>query len=157
LSTGFAALSDMGQPSSMFPADLQVADDVPCTERNKLHGGSQMTKMMSVLAVVLALVAGVAGASGGGVTTGKSYKINLSFGAKLGSNEMAPGSYKVSVDGNSVHIVNSNSGKGFDAPVKVETGETKFDHTAITTEKIGEAVQIREIRLGGSKTLLNFR
>jgi hypothetical protein len=116
-----------------------------------------MTKMVSVLALVLALVAGVAGASGGGVTTGKGYKINLTFEAKLGSNQMAPGSYKVSVDGASVHFVEANSGKGFDVPAKVETGENKFESTAITTEKVGEAVLIREIRLGGSKTLLNFR
>jgi hypothetical protein len=116
-----------------------------------------MTKMVSVLAVALVLAASVVGASGGGGTTGKSYKINLTFGAKLGSNEMAPGTYKVSVEGSSAHIVEPNSGKAFDVPVKVETGETKFESTAITSEKIGEAVQIREIRLGGSKTLLNFR
>ncbi|HWD00555.1 MAG TPA: hypothetical protein VG456_27550 [Candidatus Sulfopaludibacter sp.] len=113
--------------------------------------------MLAVLAVAVGLVSGLATAAGGEVTTGKSYKINLTFASKIGANDFAAGAYTVAVDTASVRFIEQRTGKSVEVAAKVETSDKKFDHTAITTEKTGEEVTIREIRLGGSKVQLNFR
>jgi hypothetical protein len=43
-----------------------------------------------------------------------------------------------------------------EVPVKIQTGEKKFDTTAIRYTGNGDKVSIKEIRLGGTKTTLLF-
>jgi hypothetical protein len=118
---------------------------------------SQMKKMLAALVASLVLMAGLAFAAGGTVSPGKSFKITLAYAAKVGPNQMAPGSYKLTVDTASVRFVEDKTGKSFDVPAKLEALNEKFEHTAITTQKDGDVVKILEIRIGGTQTQISFR
>ena len=49
-----------------------------------------------------------------------------------------------------------NGKQTVEVPVKVETGEKKYDTTAIRYTGTGEKQSISEIRIGGTKTRLVF-
>jgi len=87
---------------------------------------------------------------------GKTYSIVVSHPAKAGSVQLAPGEYKLKVDGNSAVFTDAHSSKSVTTPVKVETGEKKFNYTAVDTSKDGSAERIDSIELGGSTTKIEF-
>jgi len=49
-----------------------------------------------------------------------------------------------------------NSSQSLTTPVKVETGDKKFDDTTVQITKDGDTNRLEEIDLGGSKTKLEF-
>jgi hypothetical protein len=86
----------------------------------------------------------------------KTYEITLSSPSKVGSMQLAAGSYKLKVDGNKAVFTNRDTDKQVTADVKVDTVEKKYEVTAIDSTKTGDVEQINAIELGGSKTKLEF-
>jgi hypothetical protein len=86
----------------------------------------------------------------------KSYDVALSAPTKAGSVQLAPGDYKVKVDGSNAIFTDEHSGASFTVPVKVENAETKFSATTLDTKTQGSTTQIVTIGLGGSKVKLDF-
>jgi hypothetical protein len=90
------------------------------------------------------------------IVNAKTYEIILSGPTKAGNVELKAGQYKLKVDGANAIFTDINSAKSFTTPVKVQTGEKKFDDTKVQTTKDGNIDKIEEIDLGGSKTKLGF-
>jgi hypothetical protein len=90
------------------------------------------------------------------VLSAKTYDIVLSNKTKAGNIELKPGSYKLKIEGTNAIFTDTSKGKSFTTPVKVETGDKKFDDTRVQSVKDGETEKINEIDLGGSKTKLGF-
>jgi hypothetical protein len=90
------------------------------------------------------------------IVNAKTYEIILSGPTKAGSVELKAGQYKLKVDGANAIFTEINSAKSFTTPVKVQTGDKKFDDTKVQTTKDGNIDKIEEIDLGGSKTKLGF-
>jgi hypothetical protein len=88
----------------------------------------------------------------------KTYRITLRSASTIGAMELQPGDYKLFVDTHEpkVQLHHVDSGKITELEAKVETGDRKFDNTAITSDRSGGANRIKEIRIGGSKTLVTF-
>lgn len=113
-----------------------------------------MTKILTVLALAVAILAASLTA---GTPNLKTYRITLANPSMVGSNELAPGDYKLAVDTASVRVTELKTGKSVEIAAKVETGEMKFTHTAVTSQKMDGIDRIREIRLGGTKILIAFQ
>jgi hypothetical protein len=113
-----------------------------------------MTKMLTVLALALAVLASALAA---GTPSIKTYRISLANPSKVGANQLAPGDYRLAVDTASVRVTELKTGKSVEVAAKVETGEKKFNHTAVTSQKVDGVDEIREIRLGGTKILIAFQ
>ncbi len=105
-------------------------------------------KNKSLLIGVLA-VAGIAFAGT------KTYDVTISKPAKAGTVELAPGEYKLKVDGTTATFINS-SRKSSTTPVKVETAAKKFQNTAIDSTNGAAKDTIHSITLGGSTTKVDF-
>src|SRR6476659_5044245 len=90
------------------------------------------------------------------IVSAKTYDIVLSNPTKVGSVQLKPGQYKLKVDGANAIFTDLNSSKSFTTPVKVETGDKKFDDTRVQSTKDTDGDRINEIDLGGSKTKLGF-
>jgi phosphoribosylformylglycinamidine (FGAM) synthase-like amidotransferase family enzyme len=74
----------------------------------------------------------------------------------VGTAQLAPGEYKVKVDGSNAIFTETQHGKSVTVPVKVENGDKKFDATTVDSSKQGDMDQIKTIDLGGSKQKLQF-
>jgi hypothetical protein len=70
--------------------------------------------------------------------------------------EIAPGDYKMTIQGTNAVFNEEHNGKSFTLPVKIETVSTKFDATAFNTMEQGNVRNLVAIDLGGSKTKLDF-
>jgi len=90
------------------------------------------------------------------ILSAKSYEIVLSNPTKVGSVQLKAGQYTLKVQGSNAVFTSVDTAKSFTTPVKVETGETKFDETKVQSSKQGDTDQLKEIDLGGSKTKLGF-
>jgi hypothetical protein len=90
------------------------------------------------------------------IVSAKTYDIVLSNPTKVGSVQLKPGQYKLKVDGSNAIFTDLNSSKSFTTPVKVDTGDKKFDDTRVQSTKDADGDRINEIDLGGSKTKLGF-
>lgn len=86
----------------------------------------------------------------------KSYNVSLSAPTKAGSVQLAPGDYKVKVDGSNAIFTDEHTRASFTVPVKVENAQTKFNATTLDTKTQGNTTQIVAIGLGGSKVKLDF-
>jgi hypothetical protein len=95
-------------------------------------------------------VAGLAIAS----AKAKAYSIQLYEPAMLGSMTLAPGEYKVDVDGDKA-VVRNGKTVG-EAPVKVESADTKYNTTTVRFTNGDGKMHIQEIHVGGTKTKLVF-
>jgi hypothetical protein len=84
---------------------------------------------------------------------GKTYDLKLYEPAMVGGTELKAGEYRVEVTDDKAVIKGSKVNK--ETPVKVETVDAKFPTTTIRLTA-GEKPQIKEIRLGGTKTKLVF-
>ena len=98
--------------------------------------------------VFLFAVAGLALASA------KSYSVKLFQPATVGGKELAPGEYKVEVNGEKAVIRNGKTDA--EATIKVEDGETKYGTTTVRFTDENGKFHIQEIRLGGTRTKLVF-
>jgi hypothetical protein len=100
--------------------------------------------MKKILVLALAL-------TGMALAATKTYTINLLQPSKVGTMELKAGEYQVKVvDGKAVFKNGKIHGE---AAVEIQDGNQKFSDTSV---RLGEARQIREIRIGGTKTTLVF-
>jgi hypothetical protein len=88
------------------------------------------------------------------VASAKTYTVNLFQSAMVGTTELKPGEYKVEVVDQKAVIRNGKIES--QAPVKVETGEAKYDTTTVRFSNADGKMHVQEIRLGGTKTKLVF-
>src|SRR5690349_19821777 len=86
----------------------------------------------------------------------RSYKVTLPDG-KIGTSEIAAGSYRVAVAGNAVKFTEIKTGKTFDVNGKVENLEAKTPNTQVHTSQVDGVTQISEIRPGGAKIRIDLR
>lgn len=84
----------------------------------------------------------------------KSYSFKLFEPALLGATQLAPGEYQVSVVDQNAVIRNGK--KECEAPVKVETTESKYPSTTVRFGNGDGKMHIQEIHIGGTKTKLVF-
>lgn len=92
------------------------------------------------------------------IASAKSYEISVDTVSKVGSLQLQPGLYKVSVDGSTVKFTDENSGKSVQTNATVESnGKTKYDATALETESNNGVTTIHEIDLGGTPTKVKFQ
>jgi len=110
-----------------------------------------MLKRLLALFAILAVAVSFAGTVPG---PGGSYTITFTQPSVVKGVEFKPGDYRLKIAGDKITIA---SGKhAVDVTGKIETGETKFDSTAIRyNNQEGKAV-VSEIRVGGTKTKLLF-
>ena len=108
-------------------------------------------KRLTVLFALFALVAAIAGTV---PALGPSYNVKLLRPSMVKGMELKEGEYRLNVNKDIATI--GNGKVSVEAPVKVETTDSKFDTTAIRyTELAGKSV-ISEIRVGGTKTKIVF-
>jgi hypothetical protein len=88
------------------------------------------------------------------VASAKSYTMNLFQPALFGNVELKPGAYRVEVKEQTASVRNGKTLA--ESPVKVETGDTKFDTTTVRFDNGSGKMKIQEIRIGGTKTKLVF-
>jgi len=86
----------------------------------------------------------------------KSYNVVLSAPTKAGSVDLAPGDYKMKVEGSNAIFTDEHTGKSVTVPVKVEDTQTKFNATTLDTKMQGKTAELIAIELGGSKVKLEF-
>lgn len=86
----------------------------------------------------------------------RSYDVVISAPAKAGSVQLAPGTYKLKVEGSNAIFTGEQSRESVTVPVKVENSDTKHNATALDSTKQGDIQQITSIELGGSKIKLEF-
>jgi hypothetical protein len=85
----------------------------------------------------------------------KSFSIILDKVTNVGSIKLAPGEYKVKVDGTNAVFTNSKY-QSVSTGVKVETADKKFKETAVDTVKSGSGETVTAIQVGGTTTKLDF-
>ena len=108
-------------------------------------------KKLIVLFALFALVAAIAGTV---PVTGPSYSIKLLRPSVVKGIVLQEGEYRLNVGKENITI--GNGKVSVDAPVQIETAETKFNTTAVRyIEQAGKSV-IAEIRVGGTKTRIVF-
>jgi hypothetical protein len=86
---------------------------------------------------------------------GKTYNINLSKPAKVGSLQLAAGSYQVKLDGANAVFTDSKR-HSFSTAVKVESEAKKFEYTSVDSTDTGNTELVHSISLGGSVTKIEF-
>jgi hypothetical protein len=110
-----------------------------------------MKNIMKYLAIVA-----VFGLLAGSAYADQSYRITLSSVSKIGNLEFKPGEYKLVVDAPMVRLTELNGGKEVELTAKIEEAVEKHEQTAIHSTRVDGVAQIREIRIGGSKTRIAF-
>src|SRR3954447_4595040 len=85
----------------------------------------------------------------------KTFTIVLDKVTTAGAVKLAPGEYKVKIDGTNAVFTDSKY-KSVTAPVKVETSAKKFNYTAVDAVKTGTGDSINAIEVGGTTTKLEF-
>jgi hypothetical protein len=109
---------------------------------------------MKKLVVIFALFALVTAFAGTVPAVGPSYNVKLLRPSTLKGMDLKEGEYRLNLGKETATI--GNGKVSVEAPVKVETVDSKFDSTAIRyTENAGKSV-ISEIRVGGTKTKIVF-
>ena len=109
------------------------------------------TTLVALIAV-LGLLLATAFADGA-----KSYKINLSSAAVVGSAELKPGDYKIVVDQPKIRFIHLGSGDEVAVDGKVNTVDGKVPFTSVHSKQVDGVTKITEIRLGGSRTSVVFQ
>jgi hypothetical protein len=89
------------------------------------------------------------------VASAETYRLNLNQPSKIEGKALKAGDYKLNLENSKLTI--SMGKQTVEVPVKVQTGDTKFESNAIRYQGTGEQVTISEIRIGGTKTKLLFQ
>ncbi len=108
--------------------------------------------MKSILIVTVLAIAGLSIAS----ANSKSYEIVLNTAATAGQTELRAGRYLVKVNGAFAEFVNIENSHSIMAPVRIETGASKFDNTAVDTKTENGVSQIEFIELQDTNSKLEF-
>jgi hypothetical protein len=114
-----------------------------------IAGGKNMTKRSLLLLGVLAM-------SILPIASAKSYTIAFTGLTVVGSTQLPAGEYTLKVEGSNAVISSVDNDKSVTVPVKIENADKKYGFTAVETTQKGDARQITDIQLGGSKTKLEF-
>ena len=85
----------------------------------------------------------------------KQYTVNFAQPIQVGTVKLAPGEYKVKVDGANATFTDSKK-KTYTAPVKVESVTKKFQVTSIESKQVNGAQQLDAIDIGGAEFKLVF-
>jgi hypothetical protein len=101
------------------------------------------------------LLIGVLALASFAFAAGKSYSVTLSKPSKVGSLQLAAGSYQVKVDGANAVFTDAKR-HSFSTAVKVENGSRKFEYTAVDSTDSGNTELVHSITLGGSVTKIEF-
>ena len=88
------------------------------------------------------------------VASAETYRVTLSQPSTVKGKQLQAGEYRLNLENSKLTIVNGK--QSVEVPVKVQTGDTKFESTAIRYTATGDKVSITEIRIGGTKTTLLF-
>jgi hypothetical protein len=99
------------------------------------------------------LVVSVIAFAGMALAAGKKYDLKLYEPAMVGNTELKAGEYRVEVDGDKAVIKGYKVQK--ETTIKQENSDAKYGTTTVRLSA-GEKPQIKEIRLGGTKTKLVF-
>jgi hypothetical protein len=86
----------------------------------------------------------------------KTLDISFSSPTKVGSLQLKPGDYRMSISGNKVTFTDVSTLKQVSTEVKVETTDTKFDETKVNTTTEGSTSVVKDIEIGGSKMKVDF-
>jgi hypothetical protein len=109
-----------------------------------------MIKKLCISAALLCL-----SLSAGSLPGTKQYSIILNQPVQVGAVKLAPGEYKLKVDGANAIFINKQR-KEFTAPVKVEALTKKTPVTAIETKEENGTSAITIIDIGGAEFKLVF-
>jgi len=85
----------------------------------------------------------------------KAFFVSFDKPTTVGAVKLAPGEYKVKLDGTNAVFTDSNE-KSVSTAVKLETSPKKFKDTAVETMKSGSADTVTSIEVGGTTTKLDF-
>ena len=88
------------------------------------------------------------------IASADTHRITLFQSSVVNGTELKPGDYKLEVTDGKVVI--SKGKESVQATAKVETGNEKFNATSVRYASADGKYQIREIRIGGTKTTLVF-
>jgi hypothetical protein len=116
----------------------------------------QLARRKKIMTNKLALFIGTVALSTLALAGPKNYTVVLPTPTKAGSVDLAPGDYKVKVDGSNAIFTDEHTRASVTVPVKVENTETKFNATTLDTKMQGNTAQLLAIELGGSKVKLEF-
>jgi len=86
----------------------------------------------------------------------KTYDVAFGSRTKVGSVELKPGDYRISLSGNKVTFTAVDTQKSFTTDVKVENGDKKFDDTRVDATNEGGTSVVKDIELGGTKVKIEF-
>ena len=90
------------------------------------------------------------------VASAKSYEIVLNTPATAGRTELRAGHYRVKVNSGFAEFLNLDNNHTIMVPVRVETGTTRFDNTAVDCKNDNGTAQIQSIELQDSNSVLEF-
>ncbi len=109
---------------------------------------------MKKLVLMFATLALVVASAGTPAFKGATYHITFAQPSVVQGTELKAGEYRITVGEAKVTILNGK--QPLEIPVKIQTGDKKFDENAIRyTNTNGKSV-VSEIRLGGTKTTVVF-
>jgi hypothetical protein len=103
--------------------------------------------MQKMIVFILAAAMSVASAA-------QSYKITLFQDSIVNGTTLKAGDYKMVVDNDKATIMAGK--KAVEAPVKVETAESKFGSTSVRYQNGDGKYRVKEIRIGGTATKVVF-
>jgi len=91
-----------------------------------------------------------------GIANAKSYTITLSAPTRAGSIRLAAGEYSMKLQDSNAIFTNVQNRKTFTIAVKTETGDKKFDVTAVVTDSKDGDSYLTSVELGGSHTKIEL-
>ena len=100
----------------------------------------------------LLLLAALLGVS---LASAKNYTFTISDTMKAGSTTLKPGQYTVKMEGSKA-VLKDGAGHDVPANVKVESSDTAFKNTEVSTTQSNGTGKIEWIGLGGSKSKIVF-
>jgi hypothetical protein len=90
------------------------------------------------------------------IASAKSYEITISTLSQVGSQQLQPGRYRVSVDASTVRFTNTKNHQAVETTATVNKAEKKYPTTAINSHADNGTNKIDEIDLGGTIMKLQF-
>jgi hypothetical protein len=88
------------------------------------------------------------------VASAATHSVTLFQPSIVNGTELKPGDYKIEVKDQTAVI--SKGKNTVEAPVKIETSDSKYASTSVRYQNGDGKLRVQEIRLGGTKTKLVF-
>ena len=90
------------------------------------------------------------------IVSAKTYELVLSTPVQAGSAQLAAGTYQLKIEGSNAIFTDTRTQKSVTVPAKVSETGTKYNSTSLDNSTQGSTVQINSIKLGGTKTVVEF-